>query len=149
MRNCKISEIPNLMQKHVTPISESLPTDLTLVRSFPSVSPHVLSQQHFSAERLRTQVALVGFMPCVDSDVHIVCDPLIETLVAPLALVLFRISMNFEVTAEVAFVIERFTTNRTCARKLMSPFMARTVVSIISQLTEFLPTVPALELSLR
>lgn len=72
----------------------------------------------------------------MNSNVHIICHPLIKTFPTPFTLVFLFISMNLEMTTEVAFIIKRFPTHGTSASKLLSTLMSRTVILVISELTE-------------
>lgn len=61
----------------------------------------------------------------VNPKVHVVRHPLVEPFRAMRAGVLFPISVNFQVTAEVAPVVEDFPAFRAFRRELFGTFMNR------------------------
>lgn len=75
---------------------------------------------------------------------HIECNSLVERFRTVRTRVLLFIAMNFQMTAQVSFVIEQFITFWTFGRKFFGPLVHRHMIFEISQLRESFATLCAL-----
>lgn len=109
----------------------------------------MLLQQHFSRESLSAFGTFMGLYSRVNPNVHVKRDSLVKGLWAMGTDVLLAISMDFQVAAQITFVVEHFPALRAVGSEFFGPFMDRHVILVVSQLGEFLPTLIALVTSFK
>lgn len=103
----------------------------------------MLLQQHLPGKRFPALFALVRLHAGVDPHVHVVGNPLIETLAAFRAAVLLPVTVDLHMRAQVAAVVEVLAAFWTGGREFPRALVDATVVLVISQLGELLAAVGA------
>jgi hypothetical protein len=68
----------------------------------------------------------------MNPNMHVKRHPLIKTLWAMRTLILFFVAMNFQMTAQIALVIEGFVALWTFGSKFFCPTMHRQMILIVS-----------------
>lgn len=81
----------------------------------------------------------------VDTDVHVVCHALVETLPAVLTTVLLPVSVYLHVGTQISTVVEVFAALWTGSCKFSSTLVNGTMIFVVTKLAELFTTLSTLE----